>query len=155
MNPRVGTTATQRKTNREHRKATPELTAGKKSISHAGTRTRVYRVKADYPNHLDYMGLPCSSTPGLTRIKRRDGRPPRPAFRLVCQKDSGHTGARTLDRGVISTALYRLSYTTILGEPGASAIISLRRYSPLVSWGRAGPGRCKNTTAIRIQRMIT
>ena len=24
----------------------------------------------------------------------------------------GHTGARTQDRGVISTALYRLSYTT-------------------------------------------
>jgi hypothetical protein len=28
----------------------------KQKISHAGTRTRVYRVKADYPNHLDYMG---------------------------------------------------------------------------------------------------
>ena len=28
----------------------------KKINSHAGTRTRVYWVKANYPNHLDYMG---------------------------------------------------------------------------------------------------
>ncbi len=26
-------------------------------ISHAGTRTRVGRVRADYPSQLDYMGL--------------------------------------------------------------------------------------------------
>ena len=28
-----------------------------KKRSHTGTRTRVARVKAEYPNHLDYMGL--------------------------------------------------------------------------------------------------
>jgi hypothetical protein len=28
------------------------------------------------------------------------------------KEDNGHTGARTQDRGVISTALYQLSYTT-------------------------------------------
>ena len=28
-----------------------------KSVSHAGTRTRVARVKGGYPNHLDYVGL--------------------------------------------------------------------------------------------------
>ena len=27
------------------------------SVSHAGTRTRVARVKGGYPNHLDYVGL--------------------------------------------------------------------------------------------------
>jgi hypothetical protein len=33
-------------------------------VSHAGTRTRVYRVKADYPNHLDYMGFhSCTMAP--------------------------------------------------------------------------------------------
>ena len=26
------------------------------SVSHAGTRTRVARVKGGYPDHLDYMG---------------------------------------------------------------------------------------------------
>ena len=29
---------------------------GGQKYSHAGTRTRVYWVKANYPNHLDYMG---------------------------------------------------------------------------------------------------
>ncbi len=29
-------------------------------------------------------------------------------------KLNGHTGARTQDRGVISTALYQLSYTTTI-----------------------------------------
>jgi hypothetical protein len=33
--------------------------AKKIRVSLAGTRTRVYRVKADYPNHLDYKGILC------------------------------------------------------------------------------------------------
>ncbi len=33
-----------------------------KQHSHAGTRTRVFRVKAEYPNHLDYMGDLIDST---------------------------------------------------------------------------------------------
>ena len=37
---------------------------------------------------------------------------------LYEQRMHGHTGARTLDRGVISTALYRLSYTTASGAHG-------------------------------------
>ena len=32
------------------------IARGKRVSSHAGTRTRVFRVRAEYPNHLDYMG---------------------------------------------------------------------------------------------------
>ena len=37
---------------------------------------------------------------------------PAPLFWDEENKIHGHTGARTQDRGVISTALYQLSYTT-------------------------------------------
>ena len=118
------------------------------NISATGTRTRVARVRAEYPNQLDYSGSgQAVSTQNLTQ-RRFSGRPPQYGCTALAKtwcspKTPASTTVRSSISGLVVEYIVAIDVTRVRFP--ADALFPYRFYAPVSNLNLRWAPRCTTT----------